>query len=237
MLRSELYALDATPRRELPYTVTETATGLREEDAPTGTEPGRKRIFFPHALGSRTTQWERGNDPMTSLSFVHNYDGYGQPLAESSVAVPRGRDYRATATSSEPYLAGYSETTYAQRDDTIYMVDRVSSTTAWEIVNDGTMKAHALAEAAHAGTATLALMGHSLQYYDGTAFEGLPLGEIGTFGALVKTETLVAPRGMFEDGYRSAATATSPPEFPPYLEATPSWPSEYPGAFRSVHSP
>src|SRR5690606_36182195 len=105
----------------------------------------------------------------------------------------------------EPYLAQYSATTYAQRDDALLIVDRVSTTTAWEIVNDGTMKAAALAEAAHAGTATLTLMGHSLQYYDGNAFDGLSLGQLGSFGALAKSETLVATRAMLEDGYRSGA--------------------------------
>ena len=99
----------------------------------------RQHIFFPHALAQRTTQWERGNDPMTQFTFTDDYDPYGQPRSQISIAVPRGRDFRVTATTpSEPYLATQSVTDYAQRDDAqVFIVDRVSHTTSYEIVNDG----------------------------------------------------------------------------------------------------
>src|SRR5262249_18290193 len=91
-LRTELYALDGTERQGKPYTVTESFHRVREE-SPAGPDGlDRLRIFFPHALAQRTTQWERGDDPMTQFTFTDDYDAYGQPRSQIAVAVPRGRD-------------------------------------------------------------------------------------------------------------------------------------------------
>ena len=82
-----------------PYTVTESLYGVREESPPAAGDTERLRIFFPHALAQRTTQWERGNDPMTQFAFTDDYDAYGQPRSQISIAVPRGRDYRVSSGS------------------------------------------------------------------------------------------------------------------------------------------
>jgi hypothetical protein len=79
VLRTELYALDGTERQENPYTVTEALHGVREESPPEAGDTERPCIFFSHALAQRTTQWERGNDPMTQFAFTDDYDEYGQP--------------------------------------------------------------------------------------------------------------------------------------------------------------
>ena len=96
-LRTELYALDGTDRQDRPYTVTEQTYGLREESPPEPGDPPRLRIFFPHPLAQRTTQWERGDEPMTRFAFTDDYDAYGQPRRQVSLAVPRHRDYRVAA--------------------------------------------------------------------------------------------------------------------------------------------
>jgi hypothetical protein len=70
ILRTELYALDGGPLADRPYTVTEYLHGLREEGPPGPNEADRPRIFFPHTLAQRVTQWERGSDPMTQFSFT-----------------------------------------------------------------------------------------------------------------------------------------------------------------------
>jgi hypothetical protein len=70
ILRTELYVLDETERQDRPYTVTESLYGVREESAPGPGEEGRLRTFFPHSLAQRTTQWERGDDPMTQFTFT-----------------------------------------------------------------------------------------------------------------------------------------------------------------------
>ena len=107
-MRTELYAHDGTRRQDRPYTVTESLTGVAqvrglapvagsslvdswlvfdaEPQAPTGRREtaflGSKPIFFAHGLAQRTTQWERGCDPMTQFSFTADYDSYGQARAQ-----------------------------------------------------------------------------------------------------------------------------------------------------------
>ena len=103
ILRTELFALDNTPRQERPYSVTEAVYGVREEAPPGPDEEERQRIFFPHALVQRTTQWERGDDPMTQFTFAGDYDEYGQPRSQIAIAVPRGRDFHVTGAPGEPY--------------------------------------------------------------------------------------------------------------------------------------
>src|SRR5215472_13937808 len=88
VLRTELYAVDGTERQDRPYTVTEQAYGLREESPPVAADNPRLRIFFPHSLARRTTQWERGNEPMTQFAFSDDYDAYGQARRQASLAVP-----------------------------------------------------------------------------------------------------------------------------------------------------
>ena len=72
---------------------------------------------FLTPLAQRTTQWERGDEPMTQFAFTDDYDAYGQSRRQVSLAVPRHRDYRAPAPAGEPYLGTLAETRYAQRDD------------------------------------------------------------------------------------------------------------------------
>jgi hypothetical protein len=126
ILRTELYALDDGERQDRPYTVTESLFGLREEYPPSDNEKDRQRIFFSHQLGQRTTQWERGTEPMTQFTFTDDYDEYGQPRSQISIAVPRGRNFQV-AEPGEPYLATHVVTTYANRDDDQhYFIGRVA---------------------------------------------------------------------------------------------------------------
>src|SRR5262249_13101010 len=91
VVRTELYALDSTDRQDRPYTVIEHAYGLREESPPEEGERPRRRIFFPHPSAQRTTQWERGDEPMTHFAFTEEYDAYGQACTRVSLAVPLHR--------------------------------------------------------------------------------------------------------------------------------------------------
>ena len=75
ILRSELYALDRYPNQDRidpaldrPYTVTESQTALVEIEPLQPGQPERLRIFYPHGVAQRTTQWERGNDPLTQFA-------------------------------------------------------------------------------------------------------------------------------------------------------------------------
>jgi RHS repeat-associated protein len=233
-LRTELYALDGANRQDRPYTVTEQEYGLREESPPESGDMQRQRIFFPHPLAQRTTQWERGDEPMTQFAFTDDYDAYGQSRRQVSLAVPRRRDYRATAPAGAPYLGTLAETQYVQRDDAQrYMVNRVSGSTSFEILNDGSQTVYDLYRQIQAGAAQRKLFGQSFNYYDGDAFVGLPFGQLGDFGALVRTTSLVLTEEILREAYRDPANPNAP-DRPPYLrpEGITNWPAEYPQEFR-----
>ncbi|UZR27237.1 SpvB/TcaC N-terminal domain-containing protein [Methylococcus mesophilus] len=234
VLRTELYALDGTDLQHRPYTVTEALHGVREEVPPADGE--RQPIFFSFALAQRTTQWERGQEPMTQLSLMGDYDQYGRLQSQFSVAVPRGRDYRVAAQTAQPYLATYGETGYLQRDDAQrYLIDRVAKTSSYEILNDGKLPVLALWDTVRKGNAARQLIGQTLNFYDGAAFQGLPLGQLGAYGAVVRTENLVLPEALLRELYRSGETVLDPPELPPYLKpGAPAWTGEYPAEFRKL---
>ncbi len=185
---------------------------------------------------------------MTQFTFTGNYDTYGQPRSQIAIAVPRGRDYRVVVAPSaphEPYLATHTVTTYAQRDDAErYIVDRVGSTTTFEINNDGKTSLFTLRqkiqEEAVDGLIVQArpVIGQTLNFYDRDdsrldkgAFLGLPYGQIGNYGALVRTENLVLTEDILQAAYGSNQ--------PPYLTHSGgvAWSSDYPQGFQTaLHS-
>ncbi|MGB3941014.1 MAG: SpvB/TcaC N-terminal domain-containing protein [Candidatus Manganitrophaceae bacterium] len=231
VLRTELYALDGTDREARPYTVTESLQGVREEIAPVDGS-GRRGIFFSFGLANRTTQWERGDEPMTQLTLMGEYDRYGRLRSQLSVAVPRGRDYRIAATTAQPYLAGYTETDYLQREDAQrYLLDRVAKTSHFEIVNDGKTSVFTLWDEVKAGGVAKQLIGQTLNFYDGPGFQGLPFGQLGNFGALARSENFVMSDALLEALCRSAETPTVPVYLKP---GTPVWTDEYPTEFRKL---
>ena len=176
-LRSELYAMDGTTYQQRPYTVSETQTGLRLVASPLtnatikemAVETHSNHIFFSFGYASRSTTWERGDDPMTKFSFTGEIDNYGQPLSQVSIAVPRGKDPRTggeLASHSGDYdpAKGYDATIqftkYIYVDPAIdhtevpdaiepafegqYVVDRAKRACSYEAHNDGAMSVFVL---------------------------------------------------------------------------------------------
>ncbi|MER5430167.1 SpvB/TcaC N-terminal domain-containing protein [Streptomyces sp. NPDC002588] len=249
VLRTELYALDGTAREGLPYTVTETVSGVREESAAVSVgaeDADRERIFFPFALGSRTTRWERGAEPMTQFTFPAGHDAYGFATGQLAIAVPRGRDPLAVAppgTSAQPYLATYATTEYARRDDAgHYLVDRVARTTSYEVVNDGRLPVAGLRAAvlggpgqATGGGVSLRVTGDARTFYDGDAFVGLPLGTLGEYGLVTRTESLAFTDAFLDSLYAEGDPLAVGPR-PAYLApgGVAAWPAEYPQEFRGL---
>ncbi len=238
-LRTELYALDGGDRQDRPYTVSESLAGVREEDPPTP-DGSRDHIFFAFGIGQRTTQWERGVDPMTTVSFTGEPDEYGSVTQELAIAVPRHRDpFESRPAGSEPYLATYATTEFARRDDADrYFVTPVARTTSYEVINDGSLSVPDLRDtvlgSGSGGGVSLRVIGHSRTFYDGDAYLGLPFGQLGDHGLAVRTETLVFDDGFLDDLFDPAHQLTVGSR-PPYLDpgAAPAWGTEYPDEFRA----
>ena len=225
VLRTELYALDGSDLEGRPYTVTESSHGLIEVAPPAAGE-SRKLIFYPHITAQCTTQWERGNDPMTQLSYTENYDEFGQPRQQTQIACPRGWRLM-TDRPIESYLATRSQTTYAAPiDDNIYIRDRVAQSISYELTQSEGKTVVELLQQANAGMG-LALIGHTLHFYDGEPFEGLEFGKAGQFGAPVRTETLLLTEDIITSTYGAGR--------PPYLiqAEVPVWTPDYPDEFKT----
>jgi YD repeat-containing protein len=212
VLRSELYALDASGLADRPYTVVEHDHGVRLEQDGAGGPP----VLFPYERTVRTTQWERGDDPLTSLTAYRDHDEHGHPRRTTSVALPRRSRRRTPVTAAfvgtvEPddtrVLATHTRTSYARRDG-LHVHDRVAGVRTFELRDapgvDETEPddvSRVLTDQVSAALEVVRLFdrlapddvrltGHVVHHYDGPAFEGLPSGELGDHGALVRTETL-----------------------------------------------
>ncbi|EHQ91153.1 SpvB/TcaC N-terminal domain-containing protein [Desulfosporosinus youngiae] len=140
VLRTELYALDNTACQDRPYTVTEYLYGVREEESLSRNDNPGLRVFFSYPLGQRTTQWERGDDPLTRCRFTNDYDDYGQPRQQTSIALPRRSAKRQpTANGRElnetRILATHTRTDYALPDPGLYIGDRIAQQRTFELVN------------------------------------------------------------------------------------------------------
>jgi RHS repeat-associated protein len=234
VLRTELYALDGSDKEDRPYTVTESAYGLREEAPPDQSASGRRCIFFPHALVQRTTQWERGDDPMTRFEFKRAYDAFGQPLEQLAIACPRGwRTLEDRVSPETPFLATYTQTEYATAaGDEPYIRDRVARTTTFELKQRSEQTVLELAGAI-ADPAVLELSDQTLTYYDGEPFTGLPFGLIGAYGAPVRSEQLACTEEALQKAYGSGP-ANGVDGIPPYLVpgGAVDWTTDYPQSFR-----
>lgn len=236
ILRTELYALDGTRFEKRPYTVTEAQYGVRLEYEPDESfiskgEQGSGYIFFSFGIGQRTTQWERGKDPMTSISFTGDFDTYGNPQKQLAIAVPRNRDFtQYNATPPKGYSATFSETEFIHRDDAShYLIGRVKQAKAYEVVNDGKDDLFTIYRKVFDGSwSTQNILSHSLNYYDGgtsDGFVGLVLGSLGDYGLLVRSESLVMTSAQVTSAYGTT---------PDVLNDKASLPGSYPTEFKTL---
>lgn len=247
VLRTELYALDGSPRQSRPYTVTETLHGvsglpgastdlraLPEDD-------WRVKVLFPYQIAQRTSQWERGSEPQVSFQYTGAYDAYGQAREQIAIAVPRSRalSHQEEATDAAQFLATLTRTAFAYSVSAgIHITDRVARARTFEIVNSGKVSVPALHKTAAELSAKLEagpvpsglrLLSEERSYYDGDAFIGLPLGQVGSYGMLVRTAQLALDEQQLEAAYGSRDKI--PRIFPIAENAADTdhktWPAEY----------
>ena len=213
VLRSETYALDGSDLQDRPYSVAEHAYTLAEVEPSTAGSAGaaRKRIYFPQAVAQRTTQWERGNEPMYQYAFTGDYDAFGQPRRQLSVACPRS--WRAwNDAPADRFLATLSLTVFATPSPQgPKLRDRVIRARSYELCPAGA-PAVALADllrVVETDASPKHLFAEALTYYDGPAFQGLAYGEVGDHGVAVRREALVLTESILQQAYGQAR--------PPYL--------------------
>jgi hypothetical protein len=170
---------------------------------------------------------------MTQLAFTANHDACGQPRRLTRIACPRGwvgsedrPENVATPGAPEPYLATRVLTTHAMPNDpAVYIRDRVARRTSFEVVETAGKRISDLV-ALPDDHSSLRLFGQEVHRYDGPAFDGLPFGEVGAYGALVRSETLVLTQDLLAASYST---------LPPYLagDEPSAWTDEYPQSFRA----
>jgi RHS repeat-associated protein len=247
-IRTETYIRDASSRHHRPLTVTETlhgVSGVSDEagktrlvvhldDLPAGwrSEPEARRVFFPHVIAQRTTQWERGSDPRTRFSFSDNYDEFGQSRQRTAIACPRNwktlEDRPANA-----FLASKTEIVFAAPTELdTYIHNRVARVTFFEVTNDGANTVLELKAAADTGAA-LRVEGQTLNFFDGPAFVGLANGQTGAHAALVRAESLVLTEQILTNAYSDPLDKMTTRRIPWYLDPSGERPSasEYPTEF------
>ena len=181
--------------------------------------PTRRRtgaFFFPHLRAQRATQWERGDDPMTTVSFLDGYDDFGRARDAVQIALPRRsamqRDQAGAGSVVDEtrVLATATRTHYAAPDATVYprlyIHDRTSESFRVELAApptvqepapddlDALLEAQRLAAlavrlqfsdavaawpAGGAPPATLRLIGHLVNRWDGAPYQGRLDGLVG----------------------------------------------------------
>jgi RHS repeat-associated protein len=251
-VRSELYALDGTDDANRPFLVKEQLSGVRE--IPTlALNPEQPRVFFPHLLIERTTQWERGSDPQTTYTFTDNYDDSGQPRQQTTVALPRRSVKRNAALDETRVLTTHTRTTYATPDAGLHIKDRPAHLNAFAFVTapeltetqpnnlaQVLLDQKTAAQTVHTqfqnllktwqpgqtAPAAVRLISHTINHYDGNslqAFTGRAAGVVGPFGALTRTESLVFTEAELNAAYGN--------QRPSYLGGTSAPPAGAPAGF------
>ena len=109
------------------------------------------------------------------------------------------------------------------------------SSRSWELVTTGTsLRVFDLPADAQASAGTLPrqLLGHAVQYYDGSAFQGLGSGMLGAYGALTRSEVLILTPNIIQTAYGNTPTLLQTGASSGWPGG---WPAEYPLAFQQAY--
>ena len=237
-----------------PYTVTEHAYGLREESPSSVGQEQRLRIFFPHPSPNARPSGNAATTRMTQFAFTDQYDPFGQPQRQTTIAMPRRSAKRHAVTGAvigtvapdeTHVLATHTWTTYAAPQAGVYIHDRVAQVKTYELASPPvvaeTSPANVIAvlkdqwstaQSLHIQFmqgAGVHLFAHVVNHYDGQAFVGKAPGDAGQYGALTRSEALVFTDPLLDDAY--AGDPGKPSRRPDYLGGTLSMPAGAPARF------
>ncbi|MFG3602504.1 SpvB/TcaC N-terminal domain-containing protein [Micromonospora chersina] len=241
-LRTEVYADDGDPvRGRRPYEIHDAAFAVVAVlDGRALTDPFwlTAPVMTVHDVYSREATWDRGAEPMIQVTGTGGHDGYGRPHVTVSLALARGRDPHRPGT---PCLGTVAITDFATRDDArLYLLDRIARSARHAVTDTGTGPVLDLVASVLAAPTVGELRGLELTYFDGPAFTGLALGDLGEHGLPVRVEQLVLTPDHQARIAAPVVPGGSSRVVPPYLPAdgSPSgaaaWPAEYPAAFRDT---
>jgi RHS repeat-associated protein len=216
VLRTELYALDEGSAASDPVTVTEWRYGVElvaRSAQPDAGADSPAAVFFPHPHESVIRRIDRGADPRTNRTVVL-YDGLGNVTREISVGHPR------TGAGAPDPLVLIVDTNYASTQVGGFQVrDKAAEArvTRPSPADRALIQAYADGDAgpddepdwAALGGSGTELVGRTRFYYDGAAYQGLPLGNVER-GNLVRTEKLVLTPGILAAAYPSPPAGSYP---------------------------
>lgn len=231
VLRSETYGLDNSSLQDKPYTVTESLMSVQLEFDPFHPSVpllGETFVFFPFNISQRTTQYERGNDPMHNFTFNKGYDSYGNSQGGLSVGLPRGCAPLNGGNGDYLGVYNFSEFIYKDIADGQYMVDRVKKSVSYDATKPATNLNVFEYRDLIFNSSTLPVIGYTVNFYDGEVYEGLPFGQIGNHGSLVRSETLVITDEQIDSAYGANT--------PECFKSIPDWSNinGYPAAFEGL---
>jgi RHS repeat-associated protein len=194
ILRTEVYALDGTVKEIHPYTVTENGYQVKRIQARGSRQHA---VFLLANLETYTYHYERNaKDPRVSHNIIHEVDSYGNIKKSVDISYPRRLQPGAANLHSEQtqHYITLDENEFINQDQAgqTYFIGfaRENKTTQLEIANLPNLPLRPNDVAAFLQSAARKLISHERFYYDGNAYVGLPLGQIGTRGLLTRTETL-----------------------------------------------
>jgi RHS repeat-associated protein len=241
-LRAELYALDGSHVQERPYTVIEHAYGLREIEPPQAVEADRTHIFLPYTAAQRTTQWERGDDPMTQFSFTGEPDIFGRTRNQTAVAVPRRAAKRSPVRDETHLLTTHTRIGYAAPAGQAYIHDRTAFTTSFERLQsptvletdaddvsavlrdqrDAALRVRDTDAAVFDGWEpgqpipnAYRAFAHVVNRFDGEAYTGLSVGVLGDWGAATLSESLAFTDDILDRAYSTQSAIAADGSFVP----------------------
>ena len=206
-MRTEVYALDGKPESDHPYTVTENGfkvTKLQNK----GKE--KSGVFFTTSLESFNFHYERQPaDPRISHKITHKIDDYGNILKSLDIVYPRRNP---ASPEQEKFYITYGNNRYINQDNhgLPYFIGINCESKRIELINIANLPnipirpkgidPHDIASL-NIDDPSYNLFSHTRNYYDGPAYQGLPLGKVGARGLLTRTENLALKKEQVSDIY------------------------------------